>query len=123
MKKLILLCACAGLLVSCKSFNASVYQAENLAADTAVGGLKIWASYYKQNTNGAPLPVIAALDIKANQVNKASREFGTVLAITEELRVAYGTNTTVKPMLRASVVALENQSSNIVQLVHQFIKF
>ena len=123
MKKLLILSACAALLIGCSSLNNKVYRANNIAASSGVGAMKIWQTYYKEHTNNAPEPVIAMLNIKADQVNKVSKEFGTALAISEELRVQYGTNTTVGPMLKASVVVVENQSSNIVWLVQSLLKY
>jgi hypothetical protein len=109
----------ATLIVGCKtsSFNASVFQSENIAADTATGAT------HAINTVAAGTFDAAKLAQAKAQVYEADKQLSAILAITDALRTNYvaNANSTNQAAVLVALQSVQNQSTNIVKLVQGFL--
>jgi hypothetical protein len=130
MKSITLLIFMAGLtaatLSACKSTggaSAGIFQAENLAADGAMGATHAFNVYKAQMFPATtPAEQFRILSFQTN-LYAADVKLGATLAVTETLREQVATNSTStnQTALLLTLTALEDQSSNIIGLVRLFL--
>lgn len=99
------------------SFNASVFQSENIAADTATGAT------HAINTVQAGVFDPAKLAEAKAQIYAADKQLSAILAVTDALRTNYATNvnSTNQAAVLVALQSVQNQSTNIVKLVQGFL--
>jgi hypothetical protein len=119
----VVLVAGALLMGGCKSFNNSVFQAENLAADSAIGSTHVFNLYYHQATNNATEQKIGRLNFTRDQLYGADRDLASSLILLDGLRASYETNSSPRTTaaINAALMSVQQQSTNIVMLVQQFL--
>jgi hypothetical protein len=115
----------AGVFAGCKisSFNASVFQSENIASDTAIGATHSFNAYYASQTNGASLQKLEHLDSQKSTLYSYDVHLGETLKVTDALRTNYVANLSVtnQTAVLSALAAVQSQSTNIFQLVQSFI--
>jgi hypothetical protein len=99
------------VMVGCASFSTNTFRAEQTAVNMAFTAYQGWTNYL------ALFPVSAE---RSNAVKTARLQFAATVGTVEALRVAYETNSAVKPQLQATLLTLADQSSNVVWLVNFF---
>lgn len=108
MKRTICLLGVLLLLVGCTNFATTVFRLEQTAANGAVTAYVGWTNHLATGT----------VSVQAsNEVKQARLHFGATLSVVDGLRVAYETNSLVKPQLQAALDTLNNESSNVVWLI------
>lgn len=99
------------LLAGCTQFTTQVFRtqqtAENLAYTAYVG-----------YTNALGQGVIHIDPTNAATIKEARLKFAASDKLVDNLRMAYDTNSFIKPQLVAAVSALGDQSSNVVWTIH-----
>jgi hypothetical protein len=99
----------AMLVAGCTSFSNHVFRTEQTSVHLAYGA-------YVGYTNA--LPQLHISPQASNDVKEARLQFAATVQVIDGLRVAYETNSAVKPQLEATLLTLADQSSNLVWLVH-----
>lgn len=104
------------------SYNAQVFNTENLAADLAKNATSSFNAYYHATTNALNESELAKIEGQRQQLYAADREFASVLSTVDALRETYFVNAadTNKTALAALIITAQAQSSNIVALVREF---
>ena len=112
----------AGMLSGCASFNANVFNTENIIADAATQATHTFNVYYQAATNGASPDAVAKLDAARDTIYARDQELAKSLGVVEGLRLAYVANSadTNKTVLQIALETAINQSSNIVWTVQNF---
>lgn len=96
----------------CTSFSTTVFRLESTTATLGTNAVASFNAYYGASTNKA------ALEAPREQIYAASRAMAVHLSVVEAYRLAYQTNSAVKPQLEAALQAAVDTSSNIVWLVN-----
>lgn len=121
---------CAGALLVCAascpkttSVNSTLFNAENLADDTATDAVHGFDTYFTGATNGLNDAGITELIATKTQVHDYAHKFGADLIVLDNLRLAYKANSadTNKSAAFAALAAVTAESSNIVNLVAPYI--
>lgn len=114
----------AAVIVGCASTSATVFNTSKALADAAKGATHAFNVYYHQTTNGASADAIQKLDSQRAALYDADHKLSASLNIVENLREAYGTNSTPDNLaaLNIGMSAASDQSSNIVALVKTLIQ-
>lgn len=107
-------------VVGCADLNRNLFRAEQLATQAGHGAMTGYALQWKNETNGAPADKLEMLLQERAMVEAASRKLGNAVLASEQWRVIYATNATVKPYLEAAGIALVEDSSNLVWTVKSF---
>lgn len=113
-----------GLMVGCASTSTTVFNTEKTISDGAKGATHAFNVYYHQQLSGSQPPAnIDQLNNERDTLYAADRTLSASLAIVENLREAYTTNSTPDNLtaLNIGLQAAIGQSSNIVALATMFI--
>lgn len=98
-------------VVGCVPFSTHVFRTEQLAVNLAHAA-------YVGYTNA--LPTLHITEDQSNAVKQARLKFAASVGTVESLRLAYETNSAIKPTLQAAIDSLVDQSSNVVWLIEYF---
>ena len=132
MKKLVSLCVVGAALIcstlfltlgsGCASTNATLFNANNLTVDLAIGSYRAFNRYYHQKTNdlGRTTP---RLENDRKFANEKKQEIGRTAQLVEQARLEYKANKTTEAEfeLKALLTMLDSQGSNFVALVQSFM--
>lgn len=112
----------AVLIAGCASFNATTYNTEKLAVDTATTATHQFNQYYQTATNGATDAEVAKLNSFRDQVYTADKDMSKALTVLDAARLDYAANAadTNKTAVMIAIQAVSDQSGNIVALVKTF---
>ena len=112
MKKLITLLALA-VMVGCASFSTNVFRTEQTLTGVAY-------TAYVGYTNGLYNGTLHVDPTNQAKIKQARLEFAASVRTVEAWRVAYETNSAVKPQAQAALDALTSNTTNFVNLIHLF---
>lgn len=102
---------CMVLLVACKNFSTQVFRTEQTITDVAF-------TAYVGYTNGLANGTIKVNTDESNAVKTARIKLAASLNTVEQWRVAFETNSAVKPQVQAALDAATSDSSNVVYLIN-----
>lgn len=105
------------------SINSSVFNSEQLAADTITSATHAFNAYYTEQTNGAAASKIDQLNATRATFYGYVEEAGKGLAVVENLRENYAANSssTNQDSLLLALSGLQMQTSNVTSFVTLFI--
>lgn len=119
MRKLLVVPLLA-LLVGCVSFSTHVFRTEQAAVEVAYYGYTGYTNWLltelaKPNITFDRKARLAAI---SNEVKSARLSFAATVQTVEAMRVAYETNSAIKPPLEAALLTMTSQSSNVCWLIN-----
>ena len=117
-----LILSVAGFCAACASFSTNVFNAENLAADSAKTATHAFNQFYFASTNGADVAAMKKLNDARDFIYSADKQLANSLSVVESLRATYALNSadTNKTALQIALSVAQSQASNIVWYVGTF---
>ena len=120
-----LLLATALLLIvaGCASFNATVFNAEKTAADTATAATHSFNLYYKTVGPTLDTNALAHLNSTRDAIYAADRKLSASLTVLDAARANYALNSaaTNQTQVQLLLAAVGSQSTNLVALIRAFL--
>jgi hypothetical protein len=112
----------ATLAAGCASFNATTFNTEKLAVDSATTATHEFNQYYQTATNGATDAQVAKLNSFRDQIYAADKDLSKALFALDAARIDYAANAadTNKTAVMAAVQTVSDQSGSIVALIKEF---
>lgn len=108
MKKLLIVPVLV-FLIGCASFSTNVFRTEQAAVGVA------YAAYVEYTNNLATLHLTVD---QSNAVKQARLKFAATVSVLDAWRMAYETNSAVKPQVNSALAATASSASNFVWLIH-----
>lgn len=107
------------LLVSCASYNATVFRTTNIAVDTTYATVKAFNTYYNAQSVERQAELLGARD----EVYRVSRDVALTADTIETLRLEYEKNSseTNKISIDILLATLDSKASNVAYLVQHYL--
>lgn len=120
---LLALGAAALFFTGCADLSGNAFKAEYAAAASSDAAMKGYAAYY---TQAVATPekfnrTANGLKTERQKLSDLSIKIGGAIELAENLRVAYATNSAVKPQLQAAVTSLTLNAAGIVATASSFL--
>ena len=113
MKQTIAVMVALAVLVGCSSFSTNTFRTEQTLTQLAYGAYVVY-------TNGLHDGTIHVTPDQSNAVRTARLQFAASVGVLDTWRVAYETNSAVKPQVEAALTAAALNSSNFVFVAKLF---
>ncbi len=102
------------IIVGCSKFGTNVFRTEQTLTQVAY-------TAYTGYTNALLSGTLKISADQSNSVRTARLQFAASISTLESWRLAYETNSAVKPQVQAALDAATANSANFVALLHLFI--
>lgn len=103
--------ALAILAIACANFSTTAFRTEQTLTDGVHTAFVGWTNYLLTATVD---PAVS------NTVKQARLKFAASVGVVESWRVAYQTNSALKPQLQAALTGLVDNGSNLIWLITYF---
>ena len=120
---LLALGAASLIFTGCANVNQSAFKTEYAAAASCDAAMRGYAAYWK-TAIVAPERynrTLAGLNQERQTLENYSMKIGGTIELTEKLRVAYATNSAVKPQLQSALLSLSANAAGIVATATTFL--